>query len=147
MVPYETAKLWWPNLRVSPLGVVPQRDRRPRLIVDYSFSGLLNAETLSWAPRDESMQFGRALQMIFTKILKADPRYGAVHMAKIDVVDGFYRVWVRLDDVSKLSVALPTTPGSPPSRWHSHGLGRVAALLHGGDRTQLRLGKLGPSFL
>jgi hypothetical protein len=26
-----------PSLRVSPLGVVPQRDRRPRIIVDYSF--------------------------------------------------------------------------------------------------------------
>ena len=28
------------NLRISPLGVVPQRDRRPRIIVNYSFSGL-----------------------------------------------------------------------------------------------------------
>ena len=25
------------NLRLSPIGVVPQRDRRPRVIVDYSF--------------------------------------------------------------------------------------------------------------
>ena len=80
--------------------------------MDYSFSGL-NAETLSWAPR-EAIQFGRALQRIFTKILKADPRDGAVHMAKIDAADGFYRVWVRLDDVPKLGVAVPTTPGSPP---------------------------------
>ena len=25
------------DLRLSPLGIIPQRDRRPRLIVDYSF--------------------------------------------------------------------------------------------------------------
>jgi hypothetical protein len=29
-----------PNLRVSPMGVVPQNERRPRPIVDYSFSGV-----------------------------------------------------------------------------------------------------------
>ena len=111
IVPYDVARTW-PNLRISPLGVVPQRNRRPRLIVDYTFSGL-NAETLQWAPR-EAMQFGRALQRVLTTVLHADPRYGAVHMAKIDVADGFYRVWVRLDDVPKLGVVLPTAPGTPP---------------------------------
>jgi hypothetical protein len=111
IVPYDVARAW-PNLRISPLGVIPQRDRRPRLIVDYTFSGL-NSETLQWAPR-EAMQFGRALQRVLKTILHADPRYGAVHMAKIDVADGFYRVWVRLDDVPKLGVALPTAPGCPP---------------------------------
>ena len=34
-----------PALRISQLGVVPQHDRRPRLIVDYTFSHV-NAETL-----------------------------------------------------------------------------------------------------
>jgi len=45
-----------PNLRLSPLGVVPQRSQRPRLIVDLSFWGI-NDETLRDAPI-ESMQFG-----------------------------------------------------------------------------------------
>lgn len=39
------------NLRISPLGVVPQHGRRPRTIVDYTFSGV-NFETLD--------QIGRA---------------------------------------------------------------------------------------
>ena len=39
VVPYSVVKDW-PNLRISPLGVVPQRDRRPRLIVDYTFSSV-----------------------------------------------------------------------------------------------------------
>ena len=102
----------WPNLRVSPLGVVPQRDRRPRLIVDYTYSGL-NAETLPWAPR-EAMQFGRALQRVFTTLVHADARYGPVYMSKIDVADGFYRVWVQYHDVPKLGVILPTSPNSTP---------------------------------
>ena len=100
-----------PNLRVSPLGVVPQRDRRPRLIVDYSFSGV-NADTLPLAP-PEAMQFGRALQRVFTSIVRANPRYGPVHLSKIDIADGFYRVWLQLSDIPKLGVILPSHSSSP----------------------------------
>ena len=35
-------------------------------------------------------------------------------MAKIDIADGFYRVWARVEDIPKLGVALPTAPGTPP---------------------------------
>lgn len=35
-------------------------------------------------------------------------------MAKIDIADGFYRVWVRVEDVPKLGVALPHTAGHSP---------------------------------
>ncbi|KAI2499906.1 hypothetical protein MHU86_14576 [Fragilaria crotonensis] len=111
VLPYsEVADL--PHLRISPLGVVPQRDRRPRLIVDYSFSDV-NTETFQLAPK-EAMQFGRALQRVFTTIVHADPRYGPVYLAKIDVADGFYRVWIQIDDVPKLGVVLPTAPGCQP---------------------------------
>jgi hypothetical protein len=37
------------GLRLSPLGCVPQRGRRPRLIVDLSFYGV-NVDTLKLAP-------------------------------------------------------------------------------------------------
>lgn len=111
VLPYE-AVADLQRLRVSPLGVVPQRDRRPRLIVDYTFSGV-NSETVQWAPR-EAMQFGKALQRVLTTLVHADPRYGPVYMAKIDVADGFYRVWVQIADVPKLGVILPTSPGCKP---------------------------------
>jgi hypothetical protein len=111
VLPYHVVKDW-PNLRISPLGVVPQRDRRPRLIVDYTFSGV-NIDTVPLAPR-EAMQFGRALQRILSAIVHADPRYGPVQLAKIDIADGFYRVWLRLADVPKLGVVLPTAPGFTP---------------------------------
>ena len=112
VLPYSAVKEWR-TLRVSPIGAVPQRDRRPRLIVDYSFSDL-NAETLPLAPA-EAMQFGRALQRVLKRIVEADARYGPVHLAKIDIADGFYRVWVQFRDIlPKLGVVLPTSPGEPP---------------------------------
>jgi hypothetical protein len=111
VLPYSVVSEW-PGLRISPLGVVPQRDRRPRLIVDYTFSGV-NPDTVPLAPK-EAMQFGRALQRVLTLIVHADPRYGPVHLAKIDIADGFYRVWLQVTDVPKLGVALPTKLGSTP---------------------------------
>jgi hypothetical protein len=111
VLPYDVVTAW-PALRISPLGVVPQRDRRPRLIVDYTFSGV-NIDTVPLAPR-EAMQFGRALQRILSAIVHADPRYGPVKLAKIDIADGFYRVWLRVADVPKLGVALPTASGCTP---------------------------------
>jgi hypothetical protein len=48
VLPYDKVK-HVKNLRVSPPGVVPQNKRRPRTIVDYSFSGV-NQETIRLAP-------------------------------------------------------------------------------------------------
>ena len=39
------------HLRLSPLGIVPQRDRRPRIIVDYTFWGI-NEDTVPLAPAE-----------------------------------------------------------------------------------------------
>jgi hypothetical protein len=101
----------WSGLRLSPLGVVPQHNRRPRLIVDYSFSGL-NQETVRMAP-PEAMQFGRALQRVLSHVVHADPKFGPCKLAKIDIADGFYRMWVRISDIPKLGVVLPTQGGFP----------------------------------
>ena len=76
-----------PNLRLSPLGVMPQCDRRPRLIVDLSFWGIY-AETLPWAP-PEVMQFGRMLEQILYCIRHANPVYGPVYVGKYDLSDAF----------------------------------------------------------
>jgi hypothetical protein len=101
-----------PNLRISPIGVVPQRDRRPRTIVDYSYSNV-NQETCPIAPV-EAMQFGTALQRLIEDIVNADPRHGPVYLCKVDISDGFYRVDVRPADIPQLGVVLPVVPGSEP---------------------------------
>ena len=111
LLPYALVK-HLPNLRLSPLGVVPQRDRRPRVIVDYTFNGI-NADTLRLAPT-EAMQFGKALQRILQAILHADPRFGPVYLIKVDIANGFYRVWLNTADIPKLGVVFPTLPDSEP---------------------------------
>jgi hypothetical protein len=87
-------------------------DCRPRVIIDYTFHGV-NEDTIRLAPR-EAMQFGRALQRILQTILNANPRYGPVFLIKVDIADGFYRVWVNSSDIPKLGVIFPTLPNSEP---------------------------------
>jgi hypothetical protein len=94
------------NLRISPMGVVPQRARWPRIIVDYSFQGL-NNETIKMAPR-EAMQFSKALERILQATVDANPKHGPVQLIKVDLGDGFYRIWLNIHAIPKLAVAIPT---------------------------------------
>lgn len=111
LLPYEAIK-HLKNLRLSPPGVVPQRDRRPRWICDYTWSGV-NPATAPIAPK-EAMQFGHALDRILRQILHANPKYGHVYMIKLDISDGFYRIALCPHDVPKLGVIFPTRPGVEP---------------------------------
>lgn len=105
----EHLKELFPHLRLSPLGVVPQRGRRPRIIVDLSYYGI-NQETLRLAP-EEAMQFGRTLERILYRVMSADPRYGPVYLGKVDLADGFYRVGLVPHAILKLAVIFPRYPG------------------------------------
>jgi Reverse transcriptase (RNA-dependent DNA polymerase). len=100
------------NLRISPPGVVPQRDRRPRWIVDYSFYDV-NEETLPLVA-EGSMQFGHTLERILRHILLSDPSHGPVYLIKIDISDGFYRIDMNPDDIPRLGVVFPTEDGQEP---------------------------------
>jgi hypothetical protein len=106
VLPYRLAKKL-AKLRASPIGVVPQRTRRPRTIIsDCTFHGV-NGDTLDICARD-SMQFGRApLERYLRYIVMADPAFGPIKMIKVDISDGFYRVWIRLKDIAQLRVAFP----------------------------------------
>jgi hypothetical protein len=97
------------NLRLSSFGIIPKRDCRPRLIVDYSFWGV-NDETVSLSP-NEAMQFGRALKRLLFRIRNANPRYGPAYMAKVDLADGFYRLWLASP---KLGVVFPAHDDEEP---------------------------------
>ena len=109
VLPYHLVKTL-PNLRISPIGCVLQRERRPRIIVDYTYSGI-NAVTDRQA-HQEAMQFGGTLKRILRQIMSANPKHGHTYMLKIDLSDGFYRVPVRPADVPRLGVILPPLPGS-----------------------------------
>jgi hypothetical protein len=94
-----------PHLKLSPCGVVPQRERRPRTIIDYTFSGV-NAASLPLAPT-ESMQFGSTLQRILQRIAYANPTFGPVNMLKFDLSDGYYRVRLAPEAALEMAVIIP----------------------------------------
>ena len=100
-----------PQLRISPLGCVPQRGRRPRIINDYTFSDV-NPSTLQMAPR-EAMQWGRALNRVLWFIYTADRRHGPVLLSKTDLSDGFYQMNLTPTGALKLAVPFPSPAGQP----------------------------------
>ena len=99
-----------PALRISPLGCVPQRERRPRIINDYTFSGI-NPATLKLAP-PEAMQWGRTFHRVLWYIFTADRRHGPVLLSKTDLADGFYQLPLTPTGALKLAVPLRLDEGS-----------------------------------
>jgi hypothetical protein len=95
-----------PSLRIAPAGVVPQRDRRPRPIMDYTYN-TVNQGTVALAPQ-RAMQFGTCLQRLLQRLAYANPNYGPPQMAKIDLADGYYRVPVSAHAALQLAVILPS---------------------------------------
>ena len=77
-----------PGLWVSPLGIMPQHERQPRLTVDCSFCGI-DAETAQLAP-SEATQFGHALERTLQMIRHTDPHHEPVCLSKVDLADGFH---------------------------------------------------------
>ena len=98
------------GIRLSPPGVVEQRERRPRWICDYTWSQV-NEDTLPLVAL-EAMQFGHTLERIFREILLANPEHGPVKVNKTDLSDGFYREDLNPLDAPKLGVVFSTKLGS-----------------------------------
>ena len=99
------------GLRLSPLGLIPQRGRRDRMISDYSYNDV-NQQTLNIAPK-EAMQLGRTLWRLLYRIHHANDRFGPVYMSKNDLLDGFYRLWLRSEGTHRLAVLFPSQPNEP----------------------------------
>ena len=57
------------------------------------------------------MQFGGTLSRILFLIRHANPRYGPPRLAKFDLKDGFYRLFLRALDCLGLAVLLPRYAG------------------------------------
>ena len=81
-----------PGIGLSPLGLVPQKNRRDRMISDYGFFGV-NDNTVPLAP-PEAIQFGQTLKRLLQRIHRANDVFGPVYMPKIDLSDGFYWLWL-----------------------------------------------------
>jgi hypothetical protein len=101
-----------PRLKIAPAGVVPQRDCRPRPIIDYSFNAF-NQTTVPLAPY-QSMQFRNALQRTLQHIAYCNPAFGPPLLSKVDLSDGYYRIPLISDAGLQLAVTLPPKKDSPP---------------------------------
>ena len=60
------------------------------------------------------MQFGQTLKRLLQHIHRANDVFGPVYMSKIDFSDGFYWLWLRPEDTSKLAVLFLSRPGEEP---------------------------------
>ena len=97
------------HLWLTPPAVIPQPERRPRPIYNFTRSGVNDMAT-RLAP-SEAIQFGAAGYRLLHQIVHADPAGGTVFMAKTDLSDAYMRVWIRLEDVAKLAFVVPPLPG------------------------------------
>ena len=100
-----------PGLRLSPMGVVPQCDRRPRVVIDHSWFKV-NAATEPF-PMPEVMQFGGTLPRILHRLRHANPKFGHTYLLKVDLSDGFYRMHLKAAHAPRLGVSMPTHPNEP----------------------------------
>ena len=69
---------------------IPQMGRRPRLISDFTSSGINNVSKR--LDPMEAMRFGGALQSILKQVLAANPCLGLVYFSKVDLVDTYLRL-------------------------------------------------------
>ena len=82
------------------------------MISDYSFFGV-NYDTVPLAP-PEAMQFDQTLKQLLQRIHCANGVFGPVYMSKIDLSNGFYRLWLRPEDTVKLAVLFLSRQGEAP---------------------------------
>jgi hypothetical protein len=61
----------------------------------------------------EVMQFGGALPRILWLLRHADPAKGPAYLAKFDIADRFYRLFLDPDDATKLAVLMPCYDDEP----------------------------------
>ena len=99
------AVLHLPKLLLSPLAAITQRGRKPRLIYDFSWSGL--NEAVTQVTQKEALRFVKALYRVIDCILNAPPELGPTFLNKVDLADAYMRIWVRLEDIPSVAFFVP----------------------------------------
>ena len=100
-----------PQLCISPLGCVPQRGHRPRIINDYTFSGV-NVGSHKMAP-SVAMQWWQTLHRIIWLIFNSEQRHGLVFLSKKDLSDSFYQIHLTPSGALKIAVPFPNKFNRP----------------------------------
>jgi hypothetical protein len=110
VLPYNSVK-HITRLQLSPAAIKDERDRKPRLLCDHSWSPV--NDTTSPTSPPEAMQFSGALHRVLRRVRHADPKFGLVYLSKHDIKDRFYRMFLKADDCIRLAIVLPKYKGEP----------------------------------
>jgi hypothetical protein len=112
-----------PELKISPLAMIPHKSRRFRAILDLSFRLRLecgdmlksvNESTTLSAPAGAIDQLGHTLQRVIHAMAEADLRGDEkVFMAKYDIKDGFWRLNCQKGEEWNFAYVLPQEEGKP----------------------------------
>ena len=114
------------NLKISPVAVVPQVDRRGRIILDLSFPvwqmderGMativqesVNDTTVLTAPTGPVKEIGKVLPRLLRFMTEVPPEKWIL-FSKLDISDGFWRLTVKSKDDYNFLYVLPQKPGEP----------------------------------
>jgi hypothetical protein len=121
------------NLKVSPLAVVPQRDRRGRMILDLSFAvrrrqgqrgrnkgggnelilqESVNDTTVRLAPEGPVKELGNVLPRILDFMASVPPEEH-IHFSKMDLADGYWRMVVEPEARWNFAYVMPSAKGEP----------------------------------
>ena len=77
-----------------PLAAIPQTGRKPRIIYNFSRSGL--NEIAKSADHKDTMSFRKALNRLLYFILATDPALGPTYLHMVYLTDAYMQIWVRL---------------------------------------------------
>ena len=116
------------NLKISPMAVVPQQDRRGRLVLDLSFPVYpertratchpepmqqgVNSTTERLAPDQPVKEIGNVFRRVLCLMNDAEADE-VVMLSKIDLLDGFWRMLVDSKEVWNFCYVMPDPPGHP----------------------------------
>ena len=106
-----------PNLKISPVAMIPHKSRMYRTIIDLSFQlrvkgkvlPSVNSATESLAPQKAMTQLGMALRRIINNLATHHNTNKPFLFSKVDLKDGFWRMVVSDKDAWNFCYVLPST--------------------------------------
>jgi len=131
----ELCRLRPTNLKISPLAVVPQRNRRGRMILDLWFAvrqrlrgrkrrqlvqqqvedmmqPSVNDTTLRQAPEGPVKELGNVLPRLLDFMATVPPEEH-IHFSKLDLADGYWRMIVEEEQQWNFAYVMPSAPDKP----------------------------------
>ena len=110
-----------PNLKISPIAMVPHSSRKWRAILDLSFMlkfdmgavPSVNSTSAELAPRPALDQLGHVLPRLIAAMAEADQNT-PLFLAKWDIKDGFWRLMTERGSEFNFAYVLPQEEGKPP---------------------------------